>query len=205
MTDSNGTRRSSVIAIAFAASVFLLALWSVALADETGAQSGATAMTAEGTIAPRGQRMTRDIKYGDWRKVCFKTPGSSLVCRTSITGTWDTGQPAVRAHLIEREGEGAARLQFFLPVGLYLPAGVKVTVDQNTSFQFPYVWCLTNTCIAAGVADPELIRQMETGQTLALEVVDANVLTISTAVPMAHFAAARNNGPATTYTHEVDE
>ena len=191
--------------MALAASLFLFALWSVALGDEAGRQGGATAMTPEGTIAPRGERMARDIKYGDWRKVCFKTPGASLVCRTSISGTWDTGQPAVRADLIEREGEGAARLQFFLPVGLYLPAGVKVTVDQNTSYPLPFVWCLTNVCIAAGVADPQLIRQMETGQTLVLQVVDSNVLTVSTAISLAQFTTARSNAPALTYMQDIDE
>jgi invasion protein IalB len=139
--------------------------------------------------ARRGQRMARDIRYGDWCKVCFKTPGTSMVCRTSISGTWDTGQPALRADLIERDGESAARLQLFLPVGLYLPAGVKASIDQGTARQIPHVWCLTNTCIAADVADPRLIEDMEAGQKLLLEVVDSNLLTVSTALPLAQFAA----------------
>jgi hypothetical protein len=71
-------------------------------------------------IAPRGQRMVREIKYSDWRKFCFKTPGTNMVCRTTIRGTFATGQSAVRIDLIEREVEGAPRLQFFVPVGLYL-------------------------------------------------------------------------------------
>jgi len=61
-------------------------------------------------FAPRGQRMAREIKYSDWRKFCFKTPGTNMVCRTTISGTFATGQSAVRIDLIEREGEGAARL-----------------------------------------------------------------------------------------------
>ena len=43
-------------------------------------------------FALRGQRTARDIKYSDWRKVCFKTPGAHLVCRTSISGSFETGQ-----------------------------------------------------------------------------------------------------------------
>ena len=43
-------------------------------------------------FAPRGQRAAREIKYSDWRKICFKTPGTNMVCRTSITGTFETGQ-----------------------------------------------------------------------------------------------------------------
>ena len=49
-----------------------------------------------------------------------------MVCRTTISGTFETGQSAVRIDLIEREGDKAARLQLFLPVGLYLQAGVSL-------------------------------------------------------------------------------
>ena len=106
-------------------------------------------------------------------------------------GTFETGQSAVRIDLIEREGDKAARLQLFLPVGLYLQAGVKITIDQGATHRIPYVWCLTNTCIAADVADPKLIKEMETGQKLLLEVVDSSVLTVSTSLPLNQFAAAR--------------
>jgi invasion protein IalB len=112
---------------------------------------------------------------------------------------------AVRIDLIEREGEGAARLQFFLPVGLYLQAGVKITVDQGTPHQFPYVWCLTNTCIAADLADPKLIAEMESGQRLLLEVVDSSVLTVSTSLPLDKFAAVRQGTPTQVFEQAIDE
>jgi invasion protein IalB len=105
--------------------------------------------------------MAREIKYSDWRKFCFKTPGTSTVCRTTISGTFATGQSAVRIDLIEREGEAAARLPLFLPVGHYLQAGVKITIDQGTPYYFPYVWGLTNTCIAADRVDAKLIGEMQ--------------------------------------------
>jgi invasion protein IalB len=156
-------------------------------------------------FAPRGQRMAREIKYSDWRKFCFKTPGTNMVCRTTISGTFATGQSAVRIDLIEREGEGAARLQLFLPVGLYLQAGVKITIDQGTSYKFPYVWCLTNTCIAADIVDPKLITEMESGQKLLLEVVDSSVLTVSTSLPLDKFAAVRQGTPTQVFEQAIDE
>jgi invasion protein IalB len=156
-------------------------------------------------FALRGQRTARDIKYTDWRKVCFKTPGTPMVCRTTISGTWETGQSAVRIDLIEKEGEPAARLQLFLPVGLYLQAGVKLTVNQGTAYRIPYVWCLTNTCIAADLADPALIKEMEAGQALLLEVVDSSVLTVSTSLPLDRFAAVRQGPAARIYEQTIDE
>jgi invasion protein IalB len=157
-------------------------------------------------VAPRGQRGTiRQIKYGDWQKFCFKTPGTNQVCRTSITGTFDTGQTAVRADLIERDGEGKARLQLFLPVGMYLPSGVKLTIDQGKPHQIPYVWCLTNICIAADVADPALIGEMEKGQNLQLEAVDSSVLSVITTMPLGPFASVRQGAPTRTFAQETDE
>jgi invasion protein IalB len=156
-------------------------------------------------FAPRGERMAREIKYSDWRKFCFKTPGTNMVCRTTIGGTFETGQSAVRIDLIEREGEGAARLQFFLPVGLYLQAGVKITVDQGTPYPVPYVWCLTNTCIAADRVDSKLMKEIESGQKLVLEVVDSNVLKVTTSVPLGQFAAVRQGAPTQVFEQAIDE
>jgi invasion protein IalB len=167
--------------------------------------SSASEKPAGQEFALRGQRAARDIKYSDWRKVCFKVPGTNMVCRTSITGTFETGQSAVRIDLIEREGDKAARLQMFLPVGLYLQAGVKITIDQGSAYRFPYVWCLTNTCIAADLADPALIKEMETGQKLQLEVVDSSVLAVTTALPVNQFAAVRQGTPTQTFEQNIDE
>jgi invasion protein IalB len=198
-------RPPSIIGMAVAASLLLFAPGGAALGDQKSAESGTAATTSDRTIAPRGQRMAREIKYGDWRKVCFKPGGAAMVCRTSISGTWDTGQVALRADLIEREGESAARLQLFLPVGLYLPAGVKASVDQGAAYRIPYIWCLTNTCIAADVADGKLIQQMESGSKLVVEVVDSNVLAVTTALPLAQFATVRKNAPAQIFEQDIDE
>jgi invasion protein IalB len=188
------SQTSSTIALISTAALLLLALWGLALAG-----------SPEAEFTSRGQRMARDIKYGDWRKVCFQTPGTKMVCRTSISGTWETGQSAVRVDLIERQGEGAARLQLFLPVGLYLQAGAKLIVDQGKQHRIPYVWCLTNTCIAADAADPDLIREMDAGKNLLLEIVDANVLSVSTTLPLDQFAAVRNGDPAQVFQQDIDE
>jgi invasion protein IalB len=195
----------SVVAMALACCLLLLAQWGDARAGQKDLDGDTAATTPTGEVAPRGQRMARDIHYGEWRKVCFKTPGTNMICRTSISGTWDTGQQAIRADLIERGGADAARLQLFLPVGLYLPAGVKLSVDQGPTYHIPYVWCLTNVCIAADVADPRLIQSLETGQKLVLEVIDSNVLAVSTTLPVTRFAAAHDNPPAQVYEQDVDE
>ena len=206
MTSPHCIRRSLsllglTLALSGALSLTGVANWAIA---QQPAQT-ADKPSAAAEVEQRGQRKTREIKYGDWRKFCFKPAGIKMVCRTTISGTWETGQTAVRVDLIEREGDGTARLQIFLPVGLYLQAGVKLTVDQGSPYRIPYVWCLTNACIAADLADPKAIREMESGQTLLLEVVDSNVLAITTSLPLNQFAAIHQGVPTQIFDQAIDE
>jgi invasion protein IalB len=156
-------------------------------------------------VATRGQREAKDITYGDWRKLCFKAGDAKTLCRTSITGTFLTGQMAVRVDLIEREGDRVGRLQLYVPVGMYLQHPVKLTVDQGSSYRVPYSWCVTNACVAADVADPEIIKDMEAGKTLTLEVVDSNLLSLTTSLPLAQFASVHKGAPAQTLEQYIDE
>jgi invasion protein IalB len=132
-------------------------------------------------FTPRGERIARDISYGDWKKFCFKPAGTKATCRTMITGTFATGQTAVRVDLVERDGEPKARLQL------------------------PYTWCLTNACIAADLADPSLLKEMETGQTLLLRVVDTSVVTVTTEISLKDFARTRRDAPEKVFEQTIDE
>jgi invasion protein IalB len=159
---------------------------------------------SEPEVAPRGRHSPRDIAYSQWRKLCFKDPGKEAVCRTSTTGTWDTGQMAVRIDVIERQGK--ARLQMLLPVGLYLQAGVKLKVDTRArEVVIPYSWCFANLCVAAAPASREWIKALETSRTLSVEVVDTNLVSLTATIPVDQFAAAHGGAPTEILEHEIDE
>src|SRR6516165_11652932 len=140
-------------------------------------------------IGPHGQHMPRNITYSPWQKICFKDSLAHVVCRTTTNGTWDTGQTAVRVDLIEREGDQATRLQIFLPVGLYLQAGVKMTIDDGPAVYFPYSWCLTTICVAENLIEPHRLNEIEAGQKLTLQVVNSNLVTLQTTISLSTFAA----------------
>lgn len=156
-------------------------------------------------VTPRGQRSAGDIRYGEWKKLCFRAAGAPLLCRTSISGTYETGQMAVRIDLIERDKGGNARLQIFVPVGMYLRIPAKLKVDTGTYHPIPYNWCLTNGCIAGDVASSKLLTEMGSGKTLTLEVVDSNLLSLTTSLPLARFSAIHKGPPAQTLEQDVEE
>ena len=199
MTDSNRIEtqpQRDCTTFSFAA-VFLAAAASVACSQP--------AVSQQTEVATRGQREVKDVTYGDWRKLCFKPGGAQMHCRTSIAGKFSTGQMAVRLDIIEREGDGNARLQVFSPVGMYLQKPVRLTVDQGQPHLVPYTWCLANTCIAGAVADPKMIQEMGSGQTLRLEFVDLNLLALTTSLPLAQFASVNKGAPAQTFAQDIDE
>lgn len=159
---------------------------------------------SEPEVAPRGRHAPRDISYSTWRKLCFKDPGKEVLCRTSITGTWDTGQMAIRVDVIERHGK--ARLQMLLPVGLYLQSGVRLKVDASApEVVVPYSWCFANLCVAAAPASRELIKALETSRTLSVEVVDTNLISLATRVPIDQFAVTYHGAAAETLEQVIDE
>ncbi|MBR0874949.1 invasion associated locus B family protein [Bradyrhizobium tropiciagri] len=191
-------------AAAALAGLLLLAADSNLARSQQAPPPGTTAGADPAEVPTRGQRPPRPIKYGDWQKFCFKAGGAKTLCRTTVTGTFETGQTAVRVDLIERE-DGDARLQLFVPVGMYLQAGIKLSVDKNEAYRIPYTWCVTNGCIAAQPADSKLVTEMESGQVLALEVVDSNILSVTTSIPLARFGPARHGPAALSIDQKIDE
>lgn len=187
----------------WASMLLFTTLASLALYQPATSRISATALTGE-RMVPRGQREMKDVAFGDWTKVCFKPGGASRQCRTSITGTFPTGQMAIRLDIVSRD-DAPGRVQVFCPVGMYLPNQVALAIDRNKPYHLPYTWCLTNACIAGSRTTPLLIRQMMTGQLLRLRFVDSNLLSLTATIPLSPFAAVDKMPPAKTFEQDIDE
>jgi invasion protein IalB len=196
------------------AATVLIALCTFAIAAVASGQQlipfgdvPVTADFSEQEIAARGQQQARSLTYSDWAKVCFRGVDSSnakMVCRTTITGKWDTGQVTLRVDLIEREEAPAARLQIFLLPGFFLQPGVRLTVDKGSSMHVPYTICLANGCVAGTVADPSFVRAMESGRTLSLDAINTNVMTVIASLPLDNFANAHQGAPAQIFEQKLE-
>ena len=153
-------------------------------------------------FALRGQRAARDIKYSDWAQGLLQDScGSHGV--PDVDQWYFRDGPVGGPHRSDR----ARRRQgcpgkSFQSTSLCRPG---ITIDQGSAYRFPYVWCLTNTCIAADLADPKLIKEMEAGHKLQLEVVDSSVLSATTALPVNQLAVVRQGTPTQTFEQNIDE
>jgi invasion protein IalB len=167
----------------------------------------ATADFSEAEIAARGRRKLPNLTYSAWKKSCFRGAQGAdvkMVCRTTIEGKSDLGQTILRIDLIEREEAPAARLQIFVPVGNFLQPGINLTVDAGTSLLVPYTICLANGCVAATVAEPNFLRELETGRALSLGVVNSNVVTVIASLSLDGFAKARQGIAAQIFEQKLE-
>src|SRR2546430_14064664 len=200
-------RRGNNHAISTLAALLMAAVASVTSNQPVASQQNSTAAPkpAGTEIAPRGQREVKDIAYGDWKKLCFKPGAAKMICRTSITGTFATGQAAVRVDIVEREGDATARLQVFSPVGMYLPKPVKLTIDQGKPYSVPYTWCLTNACIAGTAVDPKMAKKLRPGPSLPVQSIDSGLVTPRPPRPLALFASGHKGAPAQMFEQDIEE
>lgn len=199
-------RLPSSICLSLSSAMWILvtAATGMAQSQQLPAATGVAQNATEAEVAPRGQHTPRDIKYSGWRKLCFRPPGATMVCRITSSGTWDTGQTAVRVDLVEGASDDKSRLQIFLPVGLYLQSGVKVTVDEGTPTQIPYSWCLANACVAGAPVTRDMAHELDSGRKLTIEVVNSNILTLTTSLSLDQFAAVRKGAPAEIFEYQFD-
>jgi invasion protein IalB len=187
--DRPGTLRS--IAGAFAAMIISMAA-TIASGQQLIPFGDVPATTdfSEAEIAARGQQKRPDLTYSAWNKLCFRGvqgTEANMVCRTTIEGKSDLGQTILRVDLIERENAPAARLQIFLPSELFLQPGIKLTVDDSASMQVPFTICLANGCVAATVAEPNFVHQLDSGRMLSVEGVNFNVRSVIASLPLNDF------------------
>ena len=78
-------------------------------------------------------------------------------------------------------------------------------VKRNSNPEFGVLGCRDGESIAGNPADPQLVREMEKGQKLSIQVVDSSVQSITTEIPLSQFAAVRKGAPVQTFQQDIDE
>jgi invasion protein IalB len=77
-----------------------------------------------------------------------------------------------------------------LPLGLNIPAGAKLQVDDGTAVEMPVQTCEARGCYAGTAVAPELLAAMKTGKQLKVSFQNLNKETLTVPLPLADFAAA---------------
>lgn len=156
-------------------------------------KAGAPAAEAQPAADPQQPQLI----YSPWTKLCIKAQEANAqqVCFTGTVGRADSGVPVVAAVLIEPEGQAKKVLRVTLPLGMRLPQGTRVVVDQGQPLTAPYTLCLADSCVADYEASQELIGNMKKGQGIAVQGINSQGQAISLLLPLNGFGKAYNGPP----------
>ncbi|MHB8267827.1 invasion associated locus B family protein [Bradyrhizobium sp.] len=77
-----------------------------------------------------------------------------------------------------------------LPLGLNLPGGAKLQVDDGTVTDLPIQTCEARGCYAGTTIAPDLLAAMKSGKQLKISFQNLNKETLTVPLPLTDFAAA---------------
>jgi invasion protein IalB len=104
--------------------------------------------------------------HGDWQIRCDTPPGAPGDQCALIQSVTAEDRPNVGLSVIVlRTADQKSRLlRVLAPLGVLLPSGLGLKIDQTDIGRAGFVRCLPNGCVAEVVMDDNLVRQLRTGQ-----------------------------------------
>src|SRR5947209_20542272 len=126
------------------------AVWLIAASAEEAAAQGAVKSV-----------------HNDWQVRCDTPPGAQgeqCALIQSVTAE-DRANVGLTVIVLKTADQKARLMRVVAPVGVLLPSGLGLKIDQQDVGRAGFVRCLPNGCVAEVVIDDNLLKQMRTGQT----------------------------------------
>jgi invasion protein IalB len=104
-------------------------------------------------------------KHGDWELRCETPPGAQKEQCALLQSVAAEDKPNVNLVVISlKTADGKSRLlRVIAPLGVLLPSGLGLKIDQQDVGRAGFVRCLPTGCVAEVVMEDKLIEQMKTG------------------------------------------
>jgi invasion protein IalB len=105
--------------------------------------------------------------HGDWQIRCDTPPGAQneqCALMQSVTAE-DRPNVGLTVIVLKTTDQKSRLMRVVAPLGVLLPSGLGLKIDNNDVGRAGFVRCLPNGCIAEVVMDDKLIEQLRTGQT----------------------------------------
>ena len=117
--------------------------------------------------APASAQGVVKSKFGDWELRCETPPGASREQCALIQSVAAEDKPNVNLVVIVlKTADNKSRLlRVIAPLGVLLPAGLGLKVDQVDVGRAGFVRCLPSGCVAEVVMEDALMDQLRNGQT----------------------------------------
>jgi invasion protein IalB len=120
-----------------------------------------------GTSGPAAaQGVVRSV-FNDWQIRCDTPPGAqSEQCALiqSVTAE-DRANVGITVIVLKTADQKSRLMRVVAPMGVLLPSGLGLKIDQMDVGRAGFVRCLPSGCVAEVVMDENLIKQLRTGTT----------------------------------------
>jgi invasion protein IalB len=117
-----------------------------------------------GSAAAQG--VVRSV-YGDWQIRCETPPGAQseqCALMQSVTAE-DRPNVGLTVIVLKTADQKSRVMRVVAPLGVMLPSGLGLKIDNNDVGRAGFVKCLPNGCIAEVVMDDKLIDALRNGHT----------------------------------------
>nr|WP_245504235.1 invasion associated locus B family protein [Lichenihabitans psoromatis] len=127
----------------------------------------ALVFSAFGALTPASAQGVVKAKHGDWETRCETPPGAAKEQCALIQSVAAEDRPNISIVVIVlKTADGKSRLlRVVAPLGVLLPSGLGLKVDQVDIGRAGFVRCLPTGCIAEVTMEDKLIDQLRTGTT----------------------------------------
>jgi len=105
--------------------------------------------------------------HGDWQIRCDTPPGAQseqCALMQSVTAE-DRPNIGLTVIVLKTSDQKSRLMRVVAPLGVLLPSGLGLKIDNQDVGRAGFVRCLPNGCVAEVVMDDNLIKQLRTGQT----------------------------------------
>lgn len=157
------------------------------------AQAAAFALAAGITaVAPASAQTGADPSWG---KYCTKL-NDSEVCNVQYTIVSGNNRLVTSVNVLESKGKTARKIfQVAVPSGRFIPAGVKVRIDNGKENTLNYSLCLPDRCMAEVALNDSLIQALKGGNELTLTSTNFRAQKNPVKVTLSGFTAAFDGPP----------
>jgi invasion protein IalB len=118
-----------------------------------------------GMLAPAAAQGELKTQYGDWQIRCDTPPGAqNQQCALIQSVTAEDRQNVGLTVIVLKTADGRDHiLRVLAPLGVLLPTGLGLKIDDKDIGRAQFIRCLPNGCVAEVIIDEELVKTLEGG------------------------------------------
>lgn len=155
-----------------------------------------TAALASGGPVSAADTANVKAQSGDWQIVCKTPEGAKTEICALVQDVTSESNPNIGLSVqFQRAADASTVLRVFAPLGILLPPGLGLQIDEEKVGHAQFVRCQVVGCVAQVTLEPKILEGLKTGKTAWFIVYQTKEAGIGIPVSLDGFAAAIDKLP----------